>query len=224
MTTGHIDRSTTNWLEECLVALLPASVAVHAEITEQDLTSTLLPAELAATDGMAKKRLHEFARGRHCAHRAMEKLGHSATAIAKGKQREPVWPDVLVGSITHTTGAAAAAAGYSDAYNGIGLDVEQLGSVETGAAKLIVRPDEAAADGDSAKRLFGMKEAIYKAIYPTVRRFVDFQEMRVEIDAHEQTFLAHPSLKDYPEDFLSELRGRFCERNGLLICCAWWPS
>ena len=54
------------------------------------------------------KRIQEFADGRLCARRALEEFGVTNFPIRMARDRQPVWPDSLIGSITHTAGLCAA--------------------------------------------------------------------------------------------------------------------
>src|SRR3979409_1002599 len=49
-----------------------------------------------------QKRQREFLAGRWCAEEALQCLGAGSTHVAMAKDRAPIWPDGVVGSITHT--------------------------------------------------------------------------------------------------------------------------
>jgi 4'-phosphopantetheinyl transferase EntD len=51
--------------------------------------------------GSVEKRWREFAAGRSCARKALAASGHAPVAVLQGAGREPVWPQGIVGSITH---------------------------------------------------------------------------------------------------------------------------
>ena len=62
-----------------------------------------LPADEAISMVRAvPRRRVEFATGRLCARRAMAALGHARVSIPRAQDRVPIWPDGIVGSITHT--------------------------------------------------------------------------------------------------------------------------
>ena len=113
---------------------------------------------------------------------------------AGGLPSYPVWLEqvhgtaVLTldgGSITHTTKHAHAAVMAKQWCSGIGIDSEHV--VESGAdiVAMCCTPFERATwFGDAidplrATLLFSAKESFYKAVYPVVRRFVDFDEVEV---------------------------------------------
>ena len=62
------------------------------------------------------QRRREFFAGRLAAHRAMEALGHLPEPVPMGQDRAPVWPQGLVGSISHGAGACAAMYGQKGAF------------------------------------------------------------------------------------------------------------
>jgi 4'-phosphopantetheinyl transferase EntD len=82
------------------------------KVTEQlndDPTASLLPGEKAALGRVSAIRRHEFTQARRCAHRALIELGFPAAPIVRGAHHEPIWPNGIVGSITHCRGYIAAA-------------------------------------------------------------------------------------------------------------------
>src|ERR1051326_943715 len=90
-----------------LAALYPP-VVIAAEVTGPVGREQLTSAELQFIAHCAEKRIQDFAAGRSCAHRALSELGILDFSLLSGTQREPLWPASVVGSITHTTGYAAA--------------------------------------------------------------------------------------------------------------------
>ncbi len=212
---------TSAQLGELLTTLLPADCAVHAETGQPPAAAALLPEELEGTKQMVPGRLQEFMLGRYCARQAMLKLNEAAQPIPRGADRAPQWPAGLVGSITHTGAYAAAAVAREDSLAGIGIDIETTGPLEAGSAALICRPDENPTDLEQAKLLFGIKESIYKAIYPTVGKFVDFQEMEVCLNESAGSFTAIPHIRDFDAARLAGLQGKYLLTDELLLCSAW---
>ncbi len=69
-------------------------------------------------------RHQEFCLGRAAARAALQQLGRAPVPILRGPQREPLWPDGIVGSITHINGLALAALAERRLSTGIGIDLE----------------------------------------------------------------------------------------------------
>lgn len=148
---------------------------------------TLVPALPPALRGAARRRQLSFIGGRLCAERALDLKGASDAVVRQGSDGEPLWPTALRGSITHTENSAHAVVLSFEQCGGIGIDSERVGATGDEIVAMCCTPTErrtwfgSAADPLRATLLFSAKEAYYKAVYPVVRRFVDFAE--VEIDA-----------------------------------------
>ena len=179
-----------NWAER----LLPADVACAAgPVADHD--AALFEVERAAVAKAAPKRRHEFSSGRFYARAALGALGAPHCPIAVAADRRPLWPDGYVGSISHSGQWCVAIAGRGDRYVGIGIDIERVDAAAAAVRDDICRPDEehgaVAVDGepvDAANVIFVIKEAVYKAYYPSVLRFLDFHDLRVTLPAAPGTF------------------------------------
>src|SRR5260370_12098794 len=73
-----------------------------------------------------QKRQREFLAGRWCAEEALQCLGAGSTHVAMAEDRTPIWPDGVVGSITHTDDFAAAAVAWAADIAWVGIDSEQI--------------------------------------------------------------------------------------------------
>lgn len=163
---------------------LPGVSAYACDFTPDgdEFADIALPAHLASA---TRKRKAEFRAGRYCAMRALEAMGARPTVPPIGRDRAPVWPDGIVGSISHSAGYAIAVAADRQSYLGLGIDLEGIVPANDvpGLLPHVASQEEmerlSATFGPAAAftLLFSGKEAIYKAIYPLVRRFVGFHEM-----------------------------------------------
>lgn len=132
----------------------------------------------------APRRQTQFRAGRHCARLALARAGAGVHAPAMGGDGLPVWPDGWVGSISHTMGKAVALVAPASEVAAVGVDVELWLPAERAAeiADAVALPADitalAAGTGrsgaDAVTLLFSAKESLYKTLYPTVRRFHDF--------------------------------------------------
>jgi enterobactin synthetase component D len=177
-----------------------------------------LPLELK---GAVPKRQVQFRAGRYCAMLAIQALhGGSPMLVGRDPSGAPLWPEGVVGSITHTDDVAAAAVAFSADVRSLGIDTERVMS-ESQARELngtVAWPAELApARAASMTRLeamtlvFSAKESVFKCLHPLVRRAFDFQDVRfVSIDAAAGTFLVRV-VKTLSEEFPSgtPLEGRF---------------
>jgi len=175
------------------------SVSISAEAIAPMRTARLaLPAALeSATAG----RKIQFLAGRLCAREAIEGLAPGAPEATLPRDADgcPVWPDGLVGSISHTERFATAAVARRCEARGLGVDVEPLMSGETAAeiARLVASEDEARRVAETAglNRLeaitlvFSAKESLFKALYPETRTHFDFLDCEVaSLDPAERRF------------------------------------
>ncbi len=204
-----------------LASLFPPGVAAFFSPT-LPADAALLAAESDCIGDMVEKRRLEFTHGRHCAHRAMQMLGMTVVAIPKGTDRAPVWPDGIVGSISHSGDAAAAVITHSSELAAIGLDLESPEALSDEIAAMVCRPDEQISDdGDRAKLLFCIKEAVYKCIYPRIGCYVDFQEMQILLNETDASFEARSHSQNFDAHQIKGLQGRYHKNQEIIITSAW---
>ena len=154
-------------------------------------------AEHKAVERAIDKRRHEYWSARHLARCALSVLGVQAGPLLNAPDRSPIWPHGVLGSISHTTGwCGVAVARQTPGRRGLGIDAERCGKMSWGVAERVLTARElrrlppAPHDLDWATLLFSAKEAVYKCIYPSVRRFVGFLEVELELDVPQRTFRA----------------------------------
>lgn len=151
-------------------------------------TDGLLPVEAAAISAAVPRRRGEFAAGRRAARRAMAALGHPPAAIPMGPDRAPVWPDGLVGSISHTADCCIAVVTPTGPVAALGIDLEPDLPLETGLWDSICTRAElealqacaSAERGRLVRRIFAAKEAVYKAQYPLTGALIGFDAVTID--------------------------------------------
>ncbi|MGW7646359.1 4'-phosphopantetheinyl transferase family protein [Streptomyces bobili] len=176
--------------------LLPATVIAveaHGEDGVREFgDGPLYPQEEALVARAVAKRRREFTLVRSCARRAMEKLGVPPQAVLPGERGAPTWPAGLAGSMTHCDGYAAAALVRAGDLASLGIDAEPHQPLPDGVLSAIALPAERerlrrlAADRPDVhwdRLLFSAKESVYKAWFPLTRKWLDFSEADIEIDA-----------------------------------------
>lgn len=175
----------TQDLERSIAALFGAGVAV-AVTNSAAPHPPLLPVEAVAMARAVPQRLAEFTAGRAAARLAMRRLGLPPLAVPAAPDRSPVWPAGLTGSISHAGGICAAVL-TRDLSRRIGLDIEDPAPLEPDLWPLVLTPQELSAlntlppahRGHVAKRVFGIKEAAYKAQFPLSGAVIGFQALEV---------------------------------------------
>lgn len=211
-----------------LAALFPPAVSWCFSNQPTD-AGPLLGDEVEASTGMSAIRLRSFRHGRHCARLALQSLGAGEPAIARHKDRAPIWPAGIIGSIAHCDEAALAAVARQTDLPGLGLDVESRGDLEAAVEALICRPPELAMLAHlnqaelSSRLLFSAKESVYKCLWPTVRRYIDFLDVALRLDPESRSF-SIDSATDLPIALSEQLTGRYLVSEGLIFTCAYLES
>jgi 4'-phosphopantetheinyl transferase EntD len=184
----HASESISRFLSEtcqsAIAAILPDCVSVAESFGGHD--GALLPEEEVLVRSALPMRRAEFAAGRTCARQALAALGIASQPILCGFDREPVWPDKTVGSITHCDGYCAAAVARNKDIGSLGIDAEPNRSLPEGLIDVIASASEC----ENAARfsrgipnwdrlLFSAKESVYKAWYPLRKVWLDFEDISI---------------------------------------------
>jgi 4'-phosphopantetheinyl transferase EntD len=190
-----------NRLKTMIEEILPDGVVV-IEARDDSADAALFPEEEALLASAIEKRRREFATGRRCAHAALQQLGYPPGAILRGSRGEPLWPEGVVGSITHCDQYRAAAVARSEEIVTLGIDAEHDAALPDGVLEQIARPEELGAlcllQADSPevhwdRLLFSAKESVYKAWFPLTARWLGFEDVSVLLSPSAHTFLARLS-------------------------------
>jgi 4'-phosphopantetheinyl transferase EntD len=173
-------------LSTTIASLFPSGV-VAAELRAPGDASLLLPEEAVSVSNAVPKRIQEFAAGRLCARRALAKFGVTDFPVRVARDRQPMWPGFLVGSITHTAGLCAAALAERARVIALGLDSEVVGAVKADLWPSICAAEELAwvdtlhpeERAKAVAMIFSAKEAFYKCQYPLVGERLNFHDLCV---------------------------------------------
>ncbi|MFI5763619.1 4'-phosphopantetheinyl transferase [Streptomyces sp. NPDC051563] len=216
--------------------ILPVGVASSEEYADVP-DSPLYPEELEAVAGASERRRRAFATGRHCARRALDRLGVPAGPLSVGGWGEPLWPAGVAGAITHCEGYRAAAAARSTELAGLGIDAEPHVPLPAGVLEAVALPYERGRLRALArarpglhwdKILFSAKESVYKAWFPLTGRWLDFTqaELRFHPDPnpaatagefHARLLVAGPVVGGRT---VRHFTGRWLVADGLVITAA----
>lgn len=159
---------------------------------------SLYPEEKKFVQGAVAKRKREFTTGRWCAREALGKLGAEIGPIPVSKNRDPIWPIGIVGSISHTEGWCGAAVGWKEEVIGIGLDIEHACAVYENLwpyvcthNELLLLKSVTVADRVSlATLIFSAKECLYKCQYPVTKQWIGFKDIEIMVDLYDGCFKA----------------------------------
>jgi 4'-phosphopantetheinyl transferase EntD len=109
--------------------------------------------------------------------------GHGSVALPKSPDGPPVWPNGILGSLAHDFRVAVAAVGSSNVA-GIGIDVEPAEPLPRDLLEVVTTPRERAmidSDPYHGRSFFVAKEAVYKAVFPLDRRFLEHSDVEVDL-------------------------------------------
>lgn len=178
---------TTHWpLPQALANTVLVSAGFDPQkLVDGDFQRCLIEPPASIQRSVAKRQT-EFLAGRLCAREAMRQLDGREQVPPIGEDRAPAWPQDLCGSITHSSGSAAAIVAHKQHWRGLGMDLEQLMSDERALrlAGEILTPDEMQRltghpnqqPGLQVTLTFSLKEALFKALYPIVLKRFYFED------------------------------------------------
>jgi 4'-phosphopantetheinyl transferase EntD len=192
---------------------------------------------LAAGD--AVEALPEFSREHPSPLKRLLRVGGGYPAvrrIAIGESRQPIWPEGVVGIITHAGRFAAAVAANAGSITGIGIDIEQLIRPETrqSVEDTVLKPAEQALLHALAGSVpyemlltiaFSAKESFFKGSFATVGTYFDFDA--VELTALDPTGgtlelgITRSLAAALPEGRRFTLRTRHIDADTILTSFVW---
>ncbi|MBF6047596.1 4'-phosphopantetheinyl transferase superfamily protein [Streptomyces sp. NRRL B-1677] len=157
----------------------------------------LYPEEARLVARAVGKRRSEFATVRLCARTALAGLGVAPGPILRGPGGAPVWPEGVVGSMTHCDGYRAAAVTKNTVVASVGIDAEPHAPLPAGIERLVALPEERrtldrltrthpAVHWD--RLLFSAKESTYKTWFPLTGLWLDFGDCVITPDPDNGTF------------------------------------
>ncbi|UTV27195.1 4'-phosphopantetheinyl transferase family protein [Photobacterium atrarenae] len=133
------------------------------------------------------KRQAEFLAGRYLARNLLSEINATSLMVGIGHHREPLWPEGIIGSISHHDRLAACVIGHeTHAQAGIGLDIEQTVTTDVAASMVGIVVNEQELEKLKAlpfdehwllTSIFSAKESIFKALYPQVQAYFDFLDV-----------------------------------------------
>lgn len=168
------------------------------------------------------------ARRRSATLAALAELGvDAAVEPATATSGEPLWPDGLVGSLSHSDDCSLAVVAESSTTGGLGIDLERDVRVSHAFARRVCSDAEFAlirrwaADPEGwALVVFSAKEAVYKLQFPYSRQVVGLRRVEIELQEDER-FVAtfREALPPFERGFA--LEGSWRRQHGMILTSAW---
>lgn len=186
MTSGDVD--ATNAVDPSLRrdidALAPPGLLIGHRLILPGDEHALLDAEAASIASTVVGVRRASGAARIVARQLLAQLGHPGVALPKGLSGEPIWPAGIAGSLAHDDQVAVAAVGMQHHVGAVGIDIEPAAFLPPDMLELIATPLELRRIADDplrGKLLFAAKEAVYKAVYPLDRVFLEFRDIEVDL-------------------------------------------
>lgn len=181
---------------------------------------TPLPEEASIAREFKAARRASFITGRMLAREAMMQVDLIPGPILRGVSGVPLWPVGCIGSISHSREWVVSVAARDQVYRGVGVDIEQRGRVREALFRRVLTERERDEICDCSKSdrveratwIFSAKEAVYKAVYPSLRRYIGFDAVQVQIAdaACDGPGGAAPICSNLPEGLRAVGNASFC--------------
>ena len=200
--------------ENSLIASLFPEEVMVIEANPEMIQGTLYTEEATLISNAMPKRRQEFIAGRICARRALAKFGIKNFPLLMGRDRMPVWPPGVVGSISHSDGYCGVAIAKQTEIESVGLDVECVRKLERDCWKQICTQQELSwinslPINDQEKfifLIFSAKECLYKCQYIISKQWLNFYDVAISLK---------PDIGEFEAKFLVSVGSFFTKRTCL---------
>lgn len=143
----------------------------------------------------ARKRQAEYLASRWLVREIAALCGVAEFILTNDADRAPCWPSAFTASLSHTAGLVFALADTEK--RAVGIDVEHWMNQELAEETSNILMDDAEKQllsslslslAQATTLLFSLKESLYKALWPEVRHYIDFLQVRLlALDEQQQT-------------------------------------
>lgn len=145
-----------------------------------------LPATVKCSTG---KRRAEYFAGRYLAKQCLTEMGIQQFNVFSDSNRCPIWPEHLLGSISHSNDSAVCIVAKKKDYVAVGVDTEnwvvqanaaeELGNVVLDQRERWLVNTMSEGLDKYFTHIFSAKESIFKALYPAVGRYFNFSAAKL---------------------------------------------
>jgi 4'-phosphopantetheinyl transferase EntD len=179
-TTDAVDPS----LRRAIDALAQPGLLIGHRLISPGDEHALLDRETAAIASTVVDVRRASGAARIVARALLAQLGYAGVSVPRSESGAPIWPAGIVGSLAHDDRVAVAAVAMQRDVTAVGIDIEPAVLLAPEMLELIATPHELnrlADDPLRGKLLFAAKEAVYKAVYPLDRTFLEFRDIEVDL-------------------------------------------
>ena len=174
--------TTDSSLASAIDALSVPGVMIGHRLISPGDEHALMPQEAHAFASSVVEVRRASGAARIVARALLAQLGHPECVLPKAASGAPIWPAGVIGSLAHDSRVAIAAVGRRRDVGALGIDVEPAEFLPSELLELVATPQERERIGDDpyhGRLLFAAKEAVYKAVYPLDRTFLDHHDVQV---------------------------------------------
>lgn len=151
----------------------------------------LFEEEQQLIEGAVLSRRNEFSTGRWLARQGLRQFGLAQQAIEMGRLRNPIWPESVLGSITHDADYCAVVMMEHGKHRelGVGIDLvnlpqrkeklNDLGDMISADTQELTAVSQLNSGVDPLLLLFSMKESIIKALSFWLTDFIDMRSIHI---------------------------------------------
>jgi 4'-phosphopantetheinyl transferase EntD len=173
-------------LQSAIAALAPPGVMIGHRLISPGDEHALLPEEAPAFATSVVQVRRASGAARRAARELLTRLGYPSTALPKGPSGAAIWPPGVIGSLAHDARVALAAVAMDRDVGALGVDVEPAECLPSELLDMVATAQERRRIADDPYRgrlLFAAKEAVYKAVSPLDRVFLDHHDVEVDLAA-----------------------------------------
>lgn len=208
-----------------LKSIVPPAVVV-AELLSDGPFHEPYSCEIESLGRVSCGRRRHFEGGRHCSREALDRLGIEHTGVPIGHEGRPVWPQGVVGSITHRQAYSACAVALEDEFYAVGIDAEPNVDLKPATIARVASSAElnqvaalSAANPEVqwTRLLFSAKEAGAKALAHLHERIPPLHSVVIDFEADGAVFaVGHPDTGPQARS-RGQLEGRWTYSQGMIV-------
>lgn len=177
-------------LQSAIDALALPGVAIAHRLISPGDEDALTPEELRGISGSVVERRRASGAARIVARQLLRELGYPESPLPRAASGAPIWPVGVTGSLAHDRRVAVAAVATRRDIDALGIDIEPAELLPIDLLDIIATPDERPGIGDDlicGRLLFAAKEAVYKAVYPLDRIFLEHHDVQIDFSKRRGT-------------------------------------
>lgn len=192
--------------------LFPQSITIR-QCHPNQISGELYPAERQLIEGACAGRKLEFRAGRLLAKELLRVKGIEGFPLLAGERREPLWPQMISGSITHLSDICVVVVALKSKVFALGVDIARMGDVKpdiwstfmTGEELAWIESLPAPVAHRFAAMIFSAKESLFKCLYPVSHIWIDFKDISISLNEAYQQFRRARFSSNYEDDELMRL-------------------